>query len=560
MSANAEKLFTEGRRLFDAGMIADATELLGRARELTPEDLRCARWLAEAQMESNHLTAAAATLEEALYRDPVRDDLIVLRAELELERGSLTTAESVLDEAMALGKASATVLAQRARICFFAGEHAAATALLRRSLAIDPHNLAVQSALIVEAPTEPLMTTARLKALQRNWGPQTPVNPGRKWPIDPRPERRLRIGYVSAGFYRHAAAKVFSAVVSNHDPGQFEVYCYASRRKRDSVSVRLRLSGVQWRSIAGVNDVEAAELIRRDGIDLLVDLDGHFNRNRLGIFNLRAAPAQASAWGYVSGPGIAGIDYLLTDDVIVPPHERECFNEHLLGLPWAQPYDPDLMPRRVPRSVPPSRSDDGRERPIRFGCFNGYHKLSDDTVALWARILSVCPNSTLTLKDRFFADPRTRARTLERFSRNGIDPRRILLETAVPHADYLAAYDSIDLALDPFPITGGVTTLDGLSQGVPVVTLAGAEPSTRLGASILASVRLDDLVCHTQREYMDRVVELSNAPGALDSLRRQTLRSFEHNIQRSQSGYVRAVEAAYREIWSRTCASAHETR
>ena len=558
MSANAVRLFNEGRRLFDAGMIADATELLGRARELTPDDPRCARWLAEAQIESSQLTAASVTLEEALHRDPVCDDLMVLKAELELERGSLTTAESVLDQAMAHGNASAAVLAQRARVCLFAGEHAAATALLRRSLAIDPHNLAVQSALIVEASTKPLMTTARLKALQRNWGPETPVNRDRKWPIDPRPDRRLRIGYVSAAFHRHAVAKVFSAVVLNHDPGQFEVYCYASRRKRDSVSVRLRLAGVHWRSIAGFNDVEAAELIRHDDIDLLVDLDGHFNRNRLGIFNLRAAPAQASAWGYVSGPGIAGIDYLLTDDVIVPPHERECFSEHLMGLPWAQPYDADLMRRPVPRAAPPSAPDSDRGSPIRFGCFNGYHKLSDDTLALWSRILSACPNSTLTLKDRFFADPRTRARILERFSRNGTDPRRILLETSVPHTEYLAAYDCIDLALDPFPIPGGVTTLDGLSQGVPVVTLAGAEPSARLGASILASVGLHHLVCRTQREYMDRVVELSSAPGALARLRPQTLWSFEHRLQRSRPGYVRAVEAAYREIWSRTCASAHE--
>jgi predicted O-linked N-acetylglucosamine transferase (SPINDLY family) len=394
------------------------------------------------------------------------------------------------------------------------------------------------------------MTTARLKALQRSWNLKPPVDADLRWANDPRPDRRLRIGYVSAGFYRHAAAKVFSTVVMNHDPDKFEVYCYTSRRKRDRVSVRLRLAIAQWRSIAGLTDMQAARLIRGDRIDLLIDLDGHFHRNRLGIFSLRAAPAQASAWGYVPGPGIAGIDYLLTDDVVVPPQERECFSERLMALPWAQPYDSDLMPR----STAAARPDRDHGGPIRFGCFNRYDKLSDGTLALWSRTLQACPHSTLTLKDRFFAEPRPRERVLQRFSQNGVDPRRVSFETQAPHAEYLASYDRIDLALDPFPITGGVTTLDGLSQGVPAVTLCGADPSSRIGASILTSVGLRHLACNTQREYVDRVVELSRDRAALASLRQATLQSFERALKQGQPGYVRTVEAAYREIWSSTCA------
>lgn len=549
VSARAERLLTEGRRLFDAGMTADAIELLGRARGLTPDNLSCIRSLAEAQIESNLLADAGATLEEALSRAPDCEDLVVLKSELALQRGSLMTAESALDGAMACAEVSAAVLIQRARVCLFAGEHSTATTLLRRSLVIDPHNIAAQSALIVAASAATFMTTAQLKALQRSWRLKHPVDADPRWPNDPRPDRRLRIGYVSAGFHSHAAAKVFCAVIMNHDPDEFEVYCYTARRKRDNVSVRLRLAVAQWRSIAGLTDIQAARLIRGDRIDLLIDLDGHFHRNRLGIFYLRAAPAQASAWGYVPGPGIAGIDYLLTDDVIVPPQEREYFSERLIALPCAQPYDGDLMPR----STAPSRPDCDRGGPVRFGCFNRYDKLSDGTLVLWSRILQACPHSTLTLKDRFFAEPRPRERVLERFSQNGVDPGRVSFEMRDRHAAYLASYDRIDLALDPFPITGGVTTLDGLSQGVPVVTLRGAEPSSRIGASILTSVGLRHLACNTQREYVDRVVELSRDRAALISLRRATLQSFERFLKQGQPEYARKVETAYREIWSSTC-------
>jgi predicted O-linked N-acetylglucosamine transferase (SPINDLY family) len=529
-------------------MTADAIDLMGRARALTPDDLSCIRSLVEAQIESNLLADANATLDEALGRAPACEDLIALKAELALECGSLATAESVLDAAMAHGQASALMLMQRARVCLFAGQHGAAAALLRRSLASGPHNLCAQSALIVATSADPCMTTARLKSLQRSWSLNPPAPGGWRSPDDPRPDRRLRIGYVSAGLYRHAAAKVFGAVVLNHDPEHFEVYCYASRRKRDHVSVRLRLAAAQWRSIAGLSDAQAAELIRGDGIDLLIDLDGHFHRNRLGIFSLRAAPVQASAWGYVPGPGIAGIDYLLTDEVIVPPQDTECFSERVVILPWAQPYDSDLMPRSAAPSCP--KRDDG---PIRFGCFNRYDKLSNGALALWSQILCACPHSTLTLKDRFFAERRPRVHVLEELSRNGVDPRRILFEAQAPHAEYLASYDRIDLALDPFPITGGVTTLDGVSQGVPAVTLYGAQPSARIGASILASVGLRHLVCNTPREYLERVVELSRDRAALAGLRQATLQSFATSLKRRQLEYVRTVERAYRQMWSSAC-------
>ncbi|HEX3942670.1 MAG TPA: hypothetical protein VHW69_01155, partial [Rhizomicrobium sp.] len=363
------------------------------------------------------------------------------------------------------------------------------------------------------------------------------------------PSRKLRVGYVSAAFSNHAAAKVFSVVLLHHDPDNFEIHCYSTRRRRDSLTIKIRLAAAGWRSIAGLDDRAAVDVIRNDGIDLLVDLDGHFNRNRLGLFAMRAAPVQLSAWGYVAGPGTPGIDYLLTDSIIVPPDEDHCFSEHLMRVGCAQPYNADLLPRR-PAAPSSARGGGG----IRFGCFNRYDKLNQENLRCWADILRACPDATLTLKDRYIGEARLRNRILDVMARAGVAPARLRFEGAEPQEGFLAAFDRIDLALDPFPVTGGVTSLDGLSQGVPMVTLYGAEPSARIGSSILASMKLNQFIAFSKDEYVAKAIELGGAQASSPSARDTVRARFESFSNWCSRDYVRQVEAAYREIWMRTCA------
>jgi len=553
-------LVAEGRRLLDAGMAADAIDLLTRATAAAPDDAESARWLAEAHLAAGSSADAGRVLDAALARTPSSAQLIVLRSEAAQKQSDLGGAEAMLDAAIDAAPDNAELLAQRARTHLLAGEAAAGMAAVERSLALDPSNLEAQSLRIVLASYEPAVSTERLKALQRAW-PAPPPDQARSgdaagWPHRQGERRPLRVGYVSCAFYRHPVAQVAGAVLLGHDPAKVEVHCYSGSRRRDEVSVKLRMAARGWRTITGLTDAEAAARIRADGIDILVDLDGHFPHNRLGVFARRAAPVQASAWGYVPGPGIGGIDYLLTDPHIAPDPEAGLFPERLVRLSCAQPYAADLMPR-PPASAAPLERAPG---PIRFGCFNRLDKLTDATLALWGEVLRAAPEASLTLKDRFFAEPARQARIAAALTAAGAAAAQLRFERDESHGAYLAAFDRIDVALDPLPVSGGVTTLDGLMQGVPAITLAGAAPTGRITASILAHAGLADAVCASREAYVRTAVALARDPARLADLRGRTLAARTRFSPAAMRGYAAEVEAAYAEMWGRHMADTRSGR
>ena len=531
-------------------MSADAVDLLSRAQALAPQDVDCARWLAEAQLVAQAPDAALLTLDGALACAPGRTELIVLKSEAALQQHALGDAAAVLDAALEAAPTDAVLLAQRARVGLQAGEIGAARRYVERSLALDPADLEAQSLRIVLAGYDPAVTTAQLKALQRTWrGPPPDSAP---FAPEDRAARPLRVGYVSCGLYRHPAAAVAAAVLLNHDPAKVETYLYAASRRRDAVSLKFRMAAKAWRTITGLDDATAAAQIRADGIDILVDLDGHFPHNRLGVFARRAAPVQVSGFGYVAGPGIDGVDFLLTDQLIAPDSEARLFPERIVRLGCAQPFAAGLMPRRSDSPTPAARAPG----PIRFGCYNRYDKLGDATLALWGEILRACPDATLTLKDRFFGQPACASRVREALARAGAAPAQVRLELAERRPDYLAAFDRIDVALDPLPVSGGVTTLDGLAQGVPAITLAGAAPTGRITASILVYAGLADGVCPTPAAYVAAAVSLAQDPARLADLRERTLGARARFSDAAMRSYTREVEAAYAEMWDRRDAPA----
>ncbi len=521
-------------------------DLLTRAAAAAPDDAESARWLAEAHLAAGSSADAAQALDAALDRAPHDVALIVLRSETALKQNALGDAEAVLEAGLAAAPDDAALLAQRARTHLMAGEATAGMAAVERSLALDASNLEAQSLRIVLASYDPAINTERLKALQRAW----PAPPPDAAPFDvaPRNGRPLRVGYVCCAFYRHPTAQVVAAVLLNHDPAKVEVHCYSGSRRRDEVSLKLRMAARGWRTIIGLGDAEAAAQIRADGIDILVDLDGHFPHNRLGVFARRAAPVQISAWGYVPGPGIAAIDSLLTDAAIAPPAESALFPERIVRLPCAQPYAAELMPRPS-ASAPPDQRAPG---PIRFGSFNRLDKLTDATLTLWGEVLRAAPDASLTLKDRFFAEPARQARIAAGLVAAGAAAGQLRFETGESHGAYLAAFDRIDVALDPSPVSGGVTTLDGLMQGVPAITLASDAPTGRITASILAYAGLADGVCATREAYVQTAAALARDSAGLGNLRARTLAARARSSKRRHArGYTAQVEAAYADLWER---------
>lgn len=488
-----DRVLAEGWRLAQAGAFAEAFELLRRAGP----GLAARLSLARAQALAGDHAAADETLAAALGDHPDEPDLMTDAARMAVRLSRPTLALTRTDRALATGTRTSRLLRERGNALMQLGDLAGAVETWREACRIDPTDRLTASNIIYAASLDPGATTAGLKALQRG------IFPGaaRAVPPPPDPQGRVHVGYVSACFRSHAAARVFVPLIERHDRDRVRITCYSGSPRRDGMTVRLRLAVDGWRSLVGLSDEEAAGLIRADAVDVLVDLDGHTSDNRLGLFALRPAPVQVSAWGYLPGPGTPGIDALVTDPVLAPRPERHLFPEALVDV--ACPTLCDLQPAPAGDEAPSDPAG-----PVRLGCFARAEKLSDPLLAMWGRILAARPATDLILKDDLYADPGVERRVLRRMADFGIAPHRIRFEGREALALYLARHRDIDLALDTYPYSGGLVSLDALSQGVPVLTLRGALPSARTTASILALLQRDDLVTTTPDDYVAAALAL----------------------------------------------------
>jgi predicted O-linked N-acetylglucosamine transferase (SPINDLY family) len=383
------------------------------------------------------------------------------------------------------------------------------------------------------------------------------------------PGRRLRIGYVSPDFRRHSVAYFIEPILAGHDPGQFEVFCYASVRSEDEVTERLRsLPAITWRSIHGRDDDEAAAMIRADAIDLLIDLAGHTGGNRLGVFARRPAPVQITYLGYPDTTGLREIDYRITDAIADPLGDAdELHTERLLRLPtsaWCYRPPVEALSRvRELLAAGGSRraSAHGYELPhpralpgeVTFGSFNAVSKVSPETIGMWARVLAAVPRSRLLLKAGALDHQSVGQRVRHGFASAGVKADRLeLLGRTSNLADHLELYDRVDIALDTFPYNGTTTTCEGLWMGVPVVTLAGRTHASRVGASLLHALGLNDCVAATLDDYVNSAARLADDPAARD--RAMVHRAMESSPLRDEATFVGGFESALRSAWQSWCA------
>ena len=377
-----------------------------------------------------------------------------------------------------------------------------------------------------------------------------PVRPGPGHDNTRDPARRLKVGYVSPDFRWHSVAFFAEPLMAGHNRDAVEVHAYSLVPLDDSKTTELRGLVDHWRDIAALSDREVVDLIRADGIDILVDLAGHTAYNRMPVFACRPAPVQVTWCGYPTSTGLTAMAARLTDSRADPPGAADALaSEALVRLdPVFLCY---LPPRVVPAIAPPPSPAAGY---VTFGSFSNLAKLSAPTLAAWAAVLRAVPTARLCLKARALSAASVRGRIADSFAEAGIDPARIefiaYTETGEQH---LALYAGIDVALDTFPYNGTTTTCEALWMGVPVVTVAGDRHAARVGFSLLASVGLADLVADSPDHYVRLAVEL-----AADEARRAALRGgLRARLAGSplcdRAGFVARVEAAYRDLWRGWC-------
>jgi len=364
-------------------------------------------------------------------------------------------------------------------------------------------------------------------------------------PRAPEAGRRLRIGYVSPDFRKHSCANFLLPLLEAHDREAVEIFCYSNVRHPDSQTEIFATLPEHWRNIRRMSDTEAAALVARDGIDVLIDLAGHTADNSLKLFLARPARAQMSWLGYPNTTGLAAIGWRLTDSVADPAPAADALHvERLLRI------DDGFLAYRPQRPVDePGPGPSMRGEKLRFGCFNNANKITAGTIALWAEILARVPQAQLALRTMQYRHPAVRADFLQRFAAAGVDPARIEFpEWRNDLVDAIEDHVTIDIALDPTPYNGTTTTCEALWMGVPVVTLAGDRHSARVGASLLHHAGLGEWVAKTPADYVAIAVALAADRDRLSGLRGSLRQRLAASPVCDARRLARAIEVAGRTV------------
>ena len=361
-----------------------------------------------------------------------------------------------------------------------------------------------------------------------------------------RADQRLRIGYVSADFRQHAVAHFIEPVLAAHDAKRFEIFCYYNYPVGDTVTGRFEKLAHHWRVITNRSDEDVANMIRADGIDILVDLAGHTPLNRLRVFARKPAPVQASWIGYSSTTGLTRMDYRITDTISDPIGVTDdLYTEKLVRLPDTYSCFQPLANSPEVGALPATQSGH-----VTFGSFNNFIKMTPEVLQTWARILQRVPTSTLLLKYRSFEAEKIRGLVLAAFAKHGVQPARIHFLGSDDYHTHLRAYHQVDIALDTFPHNGDTTTCDALWMGVPVVVNTGVNHVGLMGASRLRSVGLDDLVARDNDNYVDIACALANDVPRLEKLRATLRQTMTASPLMDAPRFTRNLEAAYENMWA----------
>lgn len=391
----------------------------------------------------------------------------------------------------------------------------------------------------------------RIFAAHREWSRlhEPPVPRSSPDPIDPDPERRLRIGYVSPDFTFHPVSYFFLPILEAHDPARVEVFLYSNRKrsaKPDAMAGKLRAAADHWRDVFEKNDDELEDRIRADRIDILVDLAGHSGNNRLPLFIRRPAPVQVSWLGYPNTTGLRSIDYRFSDAIVEPPGPADArSSETIYRLPNG--FHVFRMPEPFPEvgALPALRNGH-----LTFGSFNNLNKVGIRTIRLWARLLKAVPDSILYVKHQSLNVLANRERLLSSFALFGIPPTRLKLTmNKRSNTRHLLCYHEVDVALDPLAYNGTTTTCESLLMGVPVLTLPGETHASRVSASLLHRVGLDDWVARDEQDFLRIAASLTDAPERLADLRRNLRTTFFNSPLGDAGGLANAIEQAYRQMW-----------
>jgi protein O-GlcNAc transferase len=541
-----------GNALVGKLQFKEATAAYEKAVKLKPDYAQAYSNLSNALRESGRTGDAIAAAREALA---LRANYPEARFNLGV---ALETAEQ-LDDALAAYRMAVTLRPD------FAQAHNAMGNVFKKMGMLDEAISAYSRAVeLSTGDVQPLSNLAMMVHFHPDYDVNAILRIQRRWndafarPLareilphsnNPNPDRKLKIGYISPDFRAHSVGRFLLPLFANHNPQQFEIFCYADVSRPDDVTWRLRGAASVWRDIQGISDAEIASRIRRDRIDILVDLSLQTAGNRLLVFAREPAPVQVTYLSYCSTSGLDAMDFRLSDPYLDPPStnseqastDEPYYQEKTIRLTHS--YWCYEAPEGTPPVNPlPATGNDF----VTFGCFNTYAKVSSATWQVWHRLLKTIPDSRLIVHAALGSH---REMAKKNLAAAGVNPDRLSFVTGVSTQEYFKWYEQIDIALDPFPYGGGTTNCDAIWMGVPVVTLRGRTGVGRGGASILSNLGMTDWISNDEEHYIQIAGALANDRSKLAELRRGLRQRMQNSPLMDGPSYARDVEAAYRRMW-----------
>ena len=562
-----------------------ALEALAHATHLDPDDAEAFYYLGSARFSLKHWDQASEALRRCLSLSDRHALAHMVLARIHHAQGRRDSAIESIDAARALAPENTAILLQRINIFSAARRMEDVLADCRQLLTLDsdnpgfynlaavkhcemgnfaqgaryfeealkrrPHYLEAFSNRVFNAHYDPDLSHSDIAALIQRWRESFSAanRPARRQANDRDENRRLTIGLLSAGLRMHPVGQMITSALENLPEEGFRLTVYSTSDQKDTLTARMRAITDKWHNVAGRPDATVEALIEQDQVDILIDLSGHTDGNRLRLIAREPAPLIVK-WvgGLVNTTGLDAIDYLISDSVETPPGCDADYLEKLIRMP--DDYICYMPPEHAPPVGALPAAANGY---VTFGCLNNPAKINPQLIGEWARLLEEIPHSRLLLKSGQYSDATFRERLWSEFEAAGIERQRVMLEGPENHIAFLDTYNRIDIALDPWPYSGGLTTCEALLMGVPVITLPGPTFAGRHAASHLVNAGLPELVVDNWDAYRARARDLASDLDNLATVRRHLRDTLVQSPVCDAPRFAAHLSAALRGIWQRHC-------
>jgi protein O-GlcNAc transferase len=540
-----------GMLLDRMGRRTEAIDVLEAAAELTPDVLVPLRLLGGVLGRSSQVARAEQVLRRVSVLDPdnprVRNDHAAVLMRLHQHAEARKILLQILDE----NGPDSVILCNLANATACVGLQEEAVAIARRAIALDPGAVLPRRALCNTLPYRDATTGAELLAAMRDCSAVLPRTPQPPLDNTPDPDRKVIVGLLSGTLRSHPVGWLTVAGIEALDPDQFSLICLTQNTAPGNpIARRYRTAAREWIEVDGLSDAALTSLAREKHIDILIDLGGYGDAARMPACANRLAPVQIKWVGMQAhSSGLAEMDWFLTDRWETPDGFEPLYSEKLLRLPdgyvcySSPPHAPDVV------ALPALANGF-----VTFGCFNNLAKITPLVIETWAAILRRVPDARLILKTHQLSDGPTADGYLEAFAARGIAGDRIEPRGSSGHRAFMGQYGDVDIVLDPFPYSGGLTTCEALWMGVPTITLPGEIFASRHSASHMSNAGLPDWVAGSVEDYMDMAVARAGDLAALADLRAGLRDQVRRSPLCDAPRFGRGLGAALRHAWQAWCA------